>query len=95
MGDAARRSSQTRSLDMLFLIQYNRAEGQIVSIRDYPDTLRSEASAARLQLELHLHQDGIHHEVVILEAFDRDALRLTHLRYFEGVRAIAESMSGD
>ena len=80
---------------MLFLIQYNRSEGQIVEIREYPDTARADASAARLELELRLHRQDIQHEVVILEAPDQAALRLTHLRYFEGVRAIAESWLGE
>lgn len=80
---------------MLFLIQYNRPAGQIVEIRDFPDTARADASAARLELELRLHRQGIQHEVVILEAHDQAALRLTHLRYFEGVRAIAESWLGE
>lgn len=80
---------------MLFLIQYNRHEGQIVEIRDFPDTARADASAARLELELRLHGLGIQHEVVILEAHDQAALRLTHLRYFEGVHAIAKSQLSD
>ena len=80
---------------MLFLIQYNRHKGQLVEIRDFPDTARADASAASLELELRLHGQGIQHEVVILEAHDQAALRLTHLRYFEGVPAIAKSWLSD
>lgn len=76
---------------MIFLLEYDRRQGKLVTITSFPETARDEASAARLDLELRLHAQGIQHEVVILEAHDQAALRLTHLRYFESVRGIALS----
>ncbi len=80
---------------MIFLLDYDRRQGKLVTITSFPDTARADASAARLELELRLHGQGIQHEVVILEAHDQAALRLTHLRYFEGVHAIAKSQLSD
>jgi len=79
---------------MIFLIEYNRSEGKIVTSHDFDDSQRHEAEEARLKIELDLNTKGVDHEVVLLEAASKDALRRTHRRYFEGLREILESPGG-
>jgi hypothetical protein len=68
---------------MILLIEYDRDEGRIVSIKNFSTSDREMAEESRRNLELNLHQKGIVHEVVLLEAATEEALRLTHRRYFE------------
>ena len=79
---------------MIFLIEYSRREGSIVTIRDFDDSQRREAEDSRLGIELDLNRKGIDHEVVLLDAASEDALRLTHRRYFEDLRQILEDKRG-
>lgn len=73
---------------MIFLIEYNRCEGTLVTFRSFDDSQRREAENSRLDMELDLNSKGTDHEVVLLEAENEDALRLTHRRYFEDLRQI-------
>jgi len=75
---------------MIFLIEYDRREGQIVTFRDFDDSQRREAEDSRLGIELDLNRQGIDHEVVLLDAASEEALRRTHRRYFEDLRQILE-----
>jgi hypothetical protein len=68
---------------MIFLIEYDRHEGHLVSLREFKDSEKRSAQGARLRLELSLKKKSLDREVVLLEAADRDALRATHRRYFE------------
>ena len=79
---------------MIFLIEYNRSQGSIVTFRDFDDSQRREAEDLRLEIELVLNRKGVDHEVVLLEAASEDALRRTHRRYFEDLRQILKSGSG-
>ncbi len=79
---------------MLFLIEYKRSEGRIVTFKTFDDSDRSEAERSRLQIELELNQRQIDHEVVLLDAADEQALRRTHRRYFEDAFQIANSLNG-
>jgi len=76
---------------MIFLIEYNRSEGRIVTIRDFDDSQRREAEDLRLANELELNRKGVEHEVVLLEAESKDALCLTHQRYFKDLAQILKS----
>lgn len=76
---------------MIFLIEYNRSEGQIVTSRDFDDSQRREAEYSRLEIELDLNRKGVDHEVVLLEAASKDALYRTHRRYFEDLTQILQS----
>jgi hypothetical protein len=78
---------------MIFLIEYNRREGRIVTFRDFADSQRREAEDLRLNIELVLNHKGVDHEVVLLEAESEDALRRTHQRYFKDLRQILRSSS--
>jgi hypothetical protein len=78
---------------MIFLIEYNRSEGRIVTFRDFADSQRREAEDLRLNIELVLNHKGVGHEVVLLEAENKDALRRTHQRYFKDLREILSSSS--
>jgi hypothetical protein len=68
---------------VIFLIEYHRPKGRLISFEVFEDTQRSEAENSRLGIELELNRKGIDHEVVLLEAKSKDALRKTHRRYFE------------
>ena len=73
---------------MLFLIEYARDQGQIVSFQSFEDDNSTVAQNTRLELELDLNHRGVEHEVVVLEAENEQALRRTHRRYFEGIREL-------
>jgi hypothetical protein len=75
---------------MIFLIEYNRSQGRIVTIRDFDDSQRRKAENSRLEIELDLNRKGVDHEVVLLEAESRNALDRTHGRYFKDLRKILE-----
>lgn len=76
---------------MLFLIEYDRSCGRIVSFRSFDDLEGREAEDARLQLELELNRHGTEREVVLLEAASEKALRRTHRRYFEDLSELVNS----
>jgi hypothetical protein len=67
---------------MLFLIEYNRNEGRIVTFEKFSDNASKIAKNARLEMELDLNRRGVEREVVLLQAVDEAALRRTHQRYF-------------
>ena len=74
---------------MLFLIEYDRARGRVVSFAEFANSDRAVAENARLELEIRLNRAGVEHEVVLLEAASEAALRQTHRRYFEDMTALA------
>ncbi len=76
---------------MLFLIEYDRKRGQIVTIREFDASKRQQADDSRLEMELELNRLGTEREVVILEADSEEALRLTHRRYFEDLSELVNS----
>ena len=69
---------------VIFLIEYDRGQGLLVSFREFADSQRQEAEVARLNLELSVNR-GKEREVVLLEAASEDAIRRTHRRYFERI----------
>ena len=73
---------------MIFLIEYNRSEGSIVTFQSFDDSQRRKAENVRLEMELDLSRKGVGYEVVLLEAENENALRRTHRRYFEDLRQI-------
>ena len=79
---------------MIFLIEYNRSQGRIITFRDFDDSQRREAEDSRLAIELDLNRKGINHEVVLLEAASKDALHRTHQRYFADLTGLLKS-AGD
>jgi len=74
---------------MLFLIEYDRGRGLIVTFRGFGESESESAEKARLDMELDLHRRRIEHEVVLLEAENEKALRRTHRRYFEDLAQLA------
>ena len=74
---------------MLFLVEYDRQRGVLISFQSFPQSEQARADSARLELELRLNREGIGHEVVLLEAASENALRRSHRRYFEDVAKIA------
>jgi hypothetical protein len=71
--------------EVFFLIEYDRPRGAIVQLREFKPASRQLAEDARLELELELNRKGVDHEIVILDAPNKEALLRTHSRYFESV----------
>ena len=67
---------------MIFLIEYDRNIGRLVTILSFPLSQREEAQNSRMKMEIDLNRLGIDHEVVLLEAPSRGELEQTHRRYF-------------
>ena len=67
---------------MIFLIEYNRPELRLVSLKKYPNSERAQSSADRVALEIDLLRRRVDHEVVTLEASSEEVVRRTHQRYF-------------
>jgi hypothetical protein len=76
---------------MIFLIEYDRDSGKMVTFRTFDDSERKVAENSRLELELDLNRRGVEHEVVILEAASEDAVRRTHRRYFETLEELLKA----
>jgi len=76
---------------MIFLIEYNRQKGNVVTFRKFRDSERIKAEKKRFELELDLNRKKVGHEVVLLEAVEDSLLRHTHRRYFESLYKIATS----
>ena len=76
---------------MIFLIEYDRPSGKLVTFQEFDDSERKSAEKHRLEIELALHREDLDHEVVVLEAVTKEALERTHRRYFETARQIVES----
>jgi hypothetical protein len=76
---------------MIFLIEYDRNRGEIVTFKTFDDSERQNAEAARLIMELELNRLGTEPEVVLLEAATEEALRRTHRRYFEDLTELVSS----
>lgn len=79
---------------MLFLIEYDRLRGEIVSISTHADDQRALVDEARLGMELRQRRDATLHEVVVLQAANEDALRKTHARYFKSAQALVPATPG-
>ncbi|MBI2360556.1 MAG: hypothetical protein HYV04_16910 [Deltaproteobacteria bacterium] len=79
---------------MIFLIEYNRPEGRIITLKRFKDSERLKAENSRLEIELDLNRRGVDHEVVVLEAATEHAVRRTHRRYFEDLSQLRKSASG-
>ena len=78
---------------MLFLIEYDRPSGTLVTFREFDEAERQVANDARFDLELRLNRQGIQHEVVILDAPNKEALRRTHGRYFNNFAELARELT--
>jgi hypothetical protein len=76
---------------MIFLIEYDRARGELLSIKPFEDSDRYLAENERLLREIKLHEKGIQREIVLLQAASEDALKETHRRYFADIATLADS----
>ncbi len=74
---------------MIFLIEYSRSKGKLISFERFGDSDWQRAEELRFEKELALNRVGIEHEVVLLEAVSEEALRRTHPRYFEDIKQLA------
>jgi len=79
---------------MIFLIEYDRTLGQIITFKTFGDPERQVAEESRLEIELGLNRQRVDREVVILEADSEEALRRTHRRYFEDLAELVASPVG-
>jgi hypothetical protein len=78
---------------MIFLIEYDRMRGELVTIEPFKDSDRALAENARLGRELKLHENGVQHEIVLLQAASEEALQETHRRYFVDITTLTEADS--
>ena len=75
---------------MIFLIEYDPAQGTILQLKEFLSDALSEANTSRLSLELERMQSNVRSEIVILEADSEEHLRKTHRRYFEPIGTLAD-----
>jgi hypothetical protein len=76
---------------MIFLIRYDRKLGTAEWSDPYPDTDLHRAQEERLTAETEAATLGIPVEIVILQAVNKDDLKLTHAKYF-GDEALRENI---
>ncbi len=76
---------------MIFLIEYDRPSGSLITFKRFEDRDREHAEQLRLEMELNLNLQKVRHEVVLLEAASEEAVRRTHQRYFESASQIVKS----
>ena len=76
---------------MIFLVEYARDQGRMVSFKAFDNKDSTLAKNTRLELELDLNRRGLEHEVVLLEAENEQALRRTHRRYFESLTELVNA----
>ena len=77
---------------MYFLLQYDRAQGQLVSVAEYSEQSSDRAHRDRLRIELVHFHDKNDIEVVLLQARDLSSLRTTHRRYFETISSLVTTI---
>lgn len=75
---------------MIYLIEYHRQAGRLISLKEFPEEEREVAESERLELELLLLRERAPHEVVVLEAESTPDLRHTHRRYFEELSSLTD-----
>lgn len=71
---------------MIFLIHYDRSSGETKELLEFTD--HPSASKAKLSMEISLIGQKNGHEVVLLEAENKDDLMKTHSRYFSNLKDI-------
>ena len=76
---------------MIFLLEYDRPSGQLISIEPFEDDAADAADDRRLALELSLMDRQLSREVVLLQASSEAQLRRTHRRYFARVEELASA----
>jgi hypothetical protein len=75
---------------MIYLIEYDRANGTLVGLWPFATVDSALANTERMKLELARMRSNTAREIVILEANSEDQLRQTHRRYFEQLRTLAD-----
>jgi len=68
---------------MIFLLEYDRERGELVTNTAFSNERRRDAERARIELEVRLNSEGVEREVVLLEADDEASLLRSHARYFK------------
>jgi hypothetical protein len=77
---------------MIFLIAYDRRTQRLMQeVETFSDEQREDAYRRRLEAELALPKEEDRYEVVLLEGRSREAIELTHARYFFDPRALVRS----
>ena len=76
---------------MIFLMEYDRPHGKLLTFRAFEAPERSSAQVEKFELELSRHRQGIEREVVLLEADSEAELRRSYRRYFEDLPTLLRS----
>jgi hypothetical protein len=74
---------------MLFLIEYDRAKGELVNMWAFSDAQLTLAENTRIEREVAYNRQGVQREIVLLEASNEEDLRRTHGRYFKDLATLA------
>lgn len=91
--NSIKKVEKSKGKAMIFLIEYDRIRGSIVSFKEFGDSQRQLAEEMRLEMEIELNRRGTEREVILLEAATEKALRRTHRRYFENLSELAGAPS--
>ena len=73
---------------MIYLLEYDREIGELISIKSFTEGERALAQENRLAREIDQIGTGKEYEIVLLEAASEEALRKTHSRYFENLKEL-------
>jgi hypothetical protein len=71
-----------------FLIVFDRAEGRVISEREFAEHRTALEERFRAERD---HRANADIEIVVLSAESKEALRLTHARYFQSVSSMAKA----
>lgn len=77
---------------MIFLLEYDRQRGELVSIRTFSEGERTLAQEACLAMEIDQIGSGQEYEIVLLDAASEEALHKTHRRYFENLTELVTAL---
>jgi hypothetical protein len=80
---------------MIFLIEYDRPSGTLVSMQSFTLARRDQAEERRLSAEMDALHRGISREIVLIDARNEAELRKTHRRYFESPGQLANPATVD
>jgi len=76
---------------VIFLLEYDRARGKLLSLRAFGSEERPVAQDAKLELELQRNKDRTEAEVVLLDADSEEDLRKGYRRYFEDMPTLLQT----
>jgi hypothetical protein len=78
---------------MLFLIEYSRSQGKLISLKSFPDTEWNAVMDERLELELDLfHRKVQDHDALVFQSDSLETLKVTHGNYFKTLEELFDEL---